>query len=186
MPTIAVEGEGALDDVALEPAVEEIGSALGEEVEEELLVGEIEPQHALADARALQQLEHAATGIGGRAQNEIAQHVGGPRDRRLVGGKALGVAGGELRDRGLALGEAAAHQQEARGIDRPEVRSRALDDSEAVPGELEIGDDLGIEQAHGVGGDRVAKAGMELLRHRRAADDVVTLQHERVEPGAGR
>ena len=43
-------------------------------------------------------------------------------------------------------------------IDRPEVCSRPLDDLETVAGELEIGDDSRIEQAHGVGGDRVAEA----------------------------
>ena len=38
-------------------------------------------------------------------------------------------------------------------------------------GEPQIGDDLGIEQGHRVGGDRIAEAGMELFRHGRAADD---------------
>ena len=46
-------------------------------------------------------------------------------------------------------------------------------------------DHLGLEQADRVAGDRIAEAGMELLGHRRAADDVAPLEHAHLEPGAG-
>ena len=47
-----------------------------------------------------------------------------------------------------------------------------------MPHQLEIADHDRIEQAHGVGCDRVAKARMELLGDRRAADDCILLQHD--------
>src|SRR3546814_4473274 len=42
-------------------------------------------------------------------------------------------------------------------------------------GELHVGDDLRLEQADRVAGDRIAEAGMKLLGHRSAADDVARL-----------
>jgi hypothetical protein len=124
----AIERERALDHVALEPAVEEIGGALREEVEQQPLVVEIEAQQALADAGALEQLEEAAASVGRRAQDEVAQDIGGTRERRLVGGKTLGIAAREGGDRRLPLGEGAAHQKIARRVDGPEVRRGTLDD----------------------------------------------------------
>ena len=60
-----------------------------------------------------------------------------------------------------------------------------LDDRQAVPRQVHVGDDLGVEQADRVAGDRVAEAGMELLGHRRAADDAAPLQHRDLQAGAG-
>src|SRR3546814_18622703 len=42
-------------------------------------------------------------------------------------------------------------------------------------GELHVGDDLRLEQADRVAGDRISEAGMKLLGHRSAADDVARL-----------
>ena len=56
---------------------------------------------------------------------------------------------------------------------------------EAMRAEIEIADDGGIEQADGVARDRVAKARMEFLRYRRAADDGVFLQHDNAQARAG-
>ena len=47
----AVEGEGGLDDVALEPAVEKIGGAVREEVEQRALVVERRAEHAPPERR---------------------------------------------------------------------------------------------------------------------------------------
>ena len=174
----SVEGEGALDDVALEPAVEEVGGAAREQVEQRALLIDIEARQAPPEHAALDQLGDAAAGVGRRLQHEVAQHVGGALEHGVVGREPFGIARRELGDRGLPLGQATAHQEIARVVHRPEVRRRTLDDLEAVLGQLEIGDDLRIEQAHRVGGDRVAKAGVEFLGHRRAADDVVLLQHD--------
>jgi hypothetical protein len=43
--------------------------------------------------------------------------------------------------------------------------------------QLQITDDLGLQQAHGVGRGRVAEAGMEFLRNRSAAYHAAPLQN---------
>ena len=63
------------------------------------------------------------------------------------------------------------------GIDRPEIGDRPFDDAEPAAFELELSDHLRIEQAHRVGRDRIAKARMEFLRHRRPAEARVLLDH---------
>jgi hypothetical protein len=54
-----------------------------------------------------------------------------------------------------------------------------------VLGEAHVGNDLRLEQADGVAGDRVAEARVELLGHRGAADHVAALEQAHLEPGAG-
>ena len=44
-------------------------------------------------------------------------------------------------------------------------------------GQVQIGDDLGVEQAHGVGRDRIAETRMKFLRYRGAAHDLAALDH---------
>src|SRR3546814_11718326 len=58
---------------------------------------------------------------------------------------------------------------------RQEITDRPLDHAIAMIGELHVGDDLRLEQADRVAGDRIAEAGMKLLGHRSAADDVARL-----------
>ena len=161
--------------------------ALREEVGDEPLILERQLEHAARPSAApLISSEQAAAGVGRRLEHEIAQHVGRAFERRVVGRQALGVARRELaRWPRWRAGEAVGHQQRAVLVDGPEVGGRALDDREAVPRELEVADDLRIEQAHRVGGDRVAKAGMELLGDGRAADDVVLFEHDDGKTGRG-
>ena len=52
-------------------------------------------------------------------------------------------------------------------------------------GEVEVADDLRVEERDGVGGDRIAEAGMKLLRRRRAADLPAALEHRDLEAGGG-
>ena len=58
-----------------------------------------------------------------------------------------------------------------------EILRAALDDAQAVIGQLQVGDDLRVEQADGVGRDRIAEAGMKFLGHRGAADHLAALDH---------
>ena len=94
---------------------------------------------------------------------------------------AAGVALAELCDRGL--GAAFAGQQIAAVGGGQEILRAALDDAQAVIGELQIGDDLRIEQADGVGRDRIAEAGMEFLGHGGAADHLAALDHFHAQAG---
>ena len=52
-----------------------------------------------------------------------------------------------------------------------------LDHRQALLGELQVGDHLRIEQADGIGRDRVAEAGTKLLRHGGAADHLAPFDH---------
>ena len=53
----------------------------------------------------------------------------------------------------------------------------ALDDAQTVLRQFKIANDLGLQQAHGIGGGRIAETGIEFLRHAGAADDVPPLQN---------
>ena len=64
---------------------------------------------------------------------------------------AVGVARAELCHR--LPGAAFAGQEIAAIGGGQEILRAALDDAQAVIGELQIGDDLRVEQADGVGGD---------------------------------
>ncbi len=174
----AVERERRLDGLVLEPLAEEIRGALREEIGDEPLILERQPEHARAEPRALEGFEHAAARVGRRPEHEIAQHGRRPFERRIVGGQTLGISRRELGNRPLPRREPVGHEQCAPRVDRPEVGGRSLHDPETVPRKIEIGNDLGIEQAHRVGGHRVAEPGVELLRHRRAAHDVVLFEDD--------
>ena len=64
-----------------------------------------------------------------------------------------------------------------------EILRAALDDAQAVIGELQVGDDLRIEQADRVGRHRIAETGMEFLGHRGAADHLAALDHFHAQAG---
>src|ERR1700733_7252355 len=51
--------------------------------------------------------------------------------------------------------------------------------------EAQVGDHLGVQEAHGVTGGGIAETGMEFLGHGRTADDVASLQHPHLEAGLG-
>src|SRR5690606_557807 len=67
-----------------------------------------------------------------------------------------------------------------------EVRERTRDDSQAVGGKVELGDDATLKKAHRVARHRVAEPGMELLGDGRAADESVPLEHRDAQSRAGK
>src|SRR5207249_4136458 len=68
---------------------------------------------------------------------------------------------------------------------REKIGERPFDDSQSMLDKPQLADHLGVEQAHGIGGRGVAKAGREFLGDRRAADDGAALEHPYLEAGAG-
>ena len=50
---------------------------------------------------------------------------------------------------------------------------------------IEVADDFRVQERDRIGGDGVAKAGMEFLGDRRAADDGAALEHDDFEPRGG-
>jgi hypothetical protein len=63
------------------------------------------------------------------------------------------------------------------------ILRRAFDDPQAVVAQPEIGRDLRVQQADGVGCDRIAEPGMEFLGHRGAADHLAAVDHLHAQAG---
>ena len=128
-----VEAERRLDRGGLEPAIEHLARALGEEVEHVAL-----PRAGRARGSAcatFQRVEHradAAADVGRRLEHELAQHVGDAIEHRVVARQALGVARENLRDLGLRRREPAADLEISAVGQRQEIRERPLDDREPV------------------------------------------------------
>ncbi len=175
-----VEAEQRLDQIALEAIVEHVAGRAREQVEQRPLALQRE---AAQDVRAAERIERLADGMHAEAfdhirrgaQHEFAQHVGDGFQLRVELVDPQGIAFAEFRD-GL-MGAAFAGQQIASIRRRQEVLRAALDDPQAVAMQVQIRDDLRIEQAHRVGGHRIAEAGIKLLRHRRAADHLAAIDH---------
>ena len=173
-PDDPIEAEHRLDRVALEPLVEDVAGRAGEELHEIALPFEPERAQAISDLGGIGE----GGEIGGdpmsgrevrrRLERERPQNVGQALEPRLIRREPPGVAGGEFRH--LGLGPAGTGLQITPVGQGQEVRQRALDDPEAMGGEIEVADDLRVEERDGVGGDRIAEAGMEFLGDRRAAD----------------
>lgn len=121
--------------------------------------------------------------IGRLLQGEIAQHIRNGVDLGRIGVVALGIAWAEAGDLGarhaLTCLEVLAIRQ------REEVGQAALDDFQAVAGQIEVADDLRVEEADGVGCDRVAKARVKLIRHGRSSDHGALLDHLHLQARGG-
>ena len=68
-------------------------------------------------------------------------------------------------------------------IERQKILHRSLENLQAVFVQPQILDDLRVQQADGVAGRGIAKAGVELLGDRRAADDATTLENPHFQAG---
>ena len=79
-----------------------------------------------------------------------AQHADGAAEFGIVIVKPRGILGGEFRVGLASPRRAVGHEQSALIVDRPEIGGRPLDNLQAIPLELEIGNDLRIQQAHRV------------------------------------
>ena len=116
-----------------------------------------------------------------RAQHEGAQHVGDLFELAVERIDPGGVAFAQFCH-GL-MGAALAGQQIAAVGGGQKILRAALDDPQAVLGQFQVGHDLRIEQADGVGRDRIAEPGMEFLGHRGAADHLAALDHLHAQAG---
>ena len=136
-------------------------------------------------AQGPQQAWQAVAQIGRGLLGQAAQHVADLVKHGVIGRQRFGVAIGELGEFGLGALQPAAQLQVAGLVDRQEVGDRPLDNAQAVAVQAHVGDHLRIEQADRVAGHRVAKAGMEFLGHRRAADHRPGLadRHLQARPG---
>src|SRR5262249_53958208 len=115
-----------------------------------------------------------------RPQHEVAQHIGGGIDLAVEGAPSLGIGAAEFRE--LMFGLALRNQQITAVGSREKILRTPLDYAKPVIVELQIPDALRVKQAHRVGGDRVAEAGINLLRYRRAAYDASPLKNLDLQP----
>ncbi len=180
-----VEAERRLDQLALEPAVEELPRALGEQREDVALRLDPQPRRAAPLCGEAEQRADPAARVRRGLEREVAQHIGDGFERSVIGRQRSGVGGREAREFRLRLRQPAADLEIAAPRQRQEVGEVARDHPIAVRGEVHVGDDLRAEQADGVARDRIAEAGGELLGHRRAADDPARLDDADLEPRAG-
>ena len=116
-----------------------------------------------------------------RAQHEGAQHVGDLLEFAAEGVDPVGVAFAEFGDR--FMGAAFAGQQIAAIGGGQEILRAALDDAQAMLAQFQVGNDLRVEQADGIGRDRIAETRMKFLGHRRAADHLAALDHFHAQAG---
>ena len=177
-----VREEERLDLLGLVVAVEEIAEAAGQERDHAPGLGRRDAAEAAADAQRLEKPRPAPRSDVRRRLEEEGLEVAGealelvvhPHERLRVRGRELF----ELRDGALALrpprnGGAVRKRDQQRRI--------AGHHAQAVPGEIQVADDLGPEHARDVGRRGRAAAGSDLLGHAGAADDRAPLEHERRE-----
>ncbi len=187
-PDHAVESEQGLDRVAFEPAVQPFPGRASEQIDQIALGGPVQRLDAQAQRPGGQSGAEAGQPqtrgqIGRGLQHLIAQHIG---DRVQPAAIVIQPGGISRREPGhLPRSQAPLAYRQAVAVRQgQEVRHAALDHAQAVTGQLHVGDNLGIEQADGVAGGRVAIAGMEFLGDRRAADHGAALEHAHLQPGA--
>ena len=111
--------------------------------------------------------------VGRRLEHEIAQDARETTDLGLIGRIAGSVRSAEFCD--LALGAALTGKEVAPVRQRQKILRAAFDNTQTVLVQLEVADDLRLQQTHGVGRRRVAKAGMEFLRDGCAPDHAAPL-----------
>ncbi len=179
-----VEAERALDEVVLEPAVEEIARALDEQVHHVALRLDVEAGQPPPLRRGGEQRAQAAAGVRRGLQRQVAEDVGDALERRLVPREGLGVLGREAGELGLRARRAAAQFQVA-AVVRQEVGDRPRQHPPAALVQAHVADDFRPQQADGVACRRVAEAGGEFLGHRRPADDVAAFEDADLQPRAG-
>src|SRR5689334_5306501 len=177
-PDDAGRGHRRLQDVRLEPLVEEVHGRHRHQLDLVVAVVVRQPAESLAHEEEVLQALPVQLGRVGRRHSEDrldeASHVG---HRLAVLVVRLGVDLRVARD--LAVSPAVV-------VDAPEIvavghrRERAVErqDLEAVPRQVEVADDLGPQKRDDVGADREAEAGEDLLGHRGAAEHMAPLEHE--------
>ena len=181
----AVEREGGLHRLVFEPACEIIGCAFGEEARQVALRFERQLENLAGETRAFPECVKPPTSVGRRFEEQPLQYACGTVERFVISGQARGILFGELRNSGLAAGEAIGHHEGAALVDGPEVGDGAFHDLEPVPMEIEVADDLRVEQAHRIRGNGIAETGMKLFGVCGAAHVRVLFQNHHVEAGRG-
>ena len=180
-----VGGQGRLELVGLEPAIEQSARGSGEDVDG---VGGSRAETAERSAEGHERPEVAHAGpqnVRRRRRDRRLDEGRHPIEHGFVRREACGVARAELRD--LAAVEVGIRPEQERATveKRRERRRLAGEHLEPVLGEAQVAHDLFAKEAVDVGGRRDAEAGEGLLGHAGPADQVATLEYEDTQPGPG-
>ena len=175
-----IEAERGLHRRALEPLAEELARRFGEQLEHVALHVARQPREQPPGGQRLDQTGEAAADIGRRPQRQVAQHIGHPVEHRVIARQRLGIALREARELGLRPLEPPAQDQMVALGQRQEIGNGPLDDAIAALHQPHVRDDARLQQADGIARHRIAETGMELLGHRRAADDAPRLDDAHV------
>ncbi len=181
-----IEAEQRLDEVVLEALVEHLAGRAREQVEQIALLLQRQPPQDVGGAERVDDLAHrteakALDEVRRRAQHELAQYVGDGFEFCGERADRGSIVLAQFRDR--LLGAAFAGQQIAAVGRGEEVLRAALDNPQAVIGKFQIRNDLRVEQAHRVGGDRIAEARREFFGDGGAADHLAALDDLHPQPG---
>jgi len=173
-----VEAEQRFHQIGLEALVQHLAGRAREQIEQVALllqrqvaqhIGGAERVEGFADCARTERLDQVRRG----AQHQLPQHVG---DRLELAREVLDrfrIMRAELRNR-LRRAAFAGQEIAAVGCGQKILRA-ALHDPQAVIGEPKLADHLRVEQADGVGRDRIAEAVVKFLGDRGAADDLAPL-----------
>ena len=106
-----------------------------------------------ADCREFAEFAHSLTEaakIGRRNEQNAAEYFNYAADLGLIGGIAGRILGAEFRD--LALGAALSGEQITPIRQRQKILSATLDEAQPALMQLQVLYDLGLQQAHSIGG----------------------------------
>ncbi len=172
VPDDGIEAEPGLHEFAPEPGIEIIGGRFGQQLEQGAQIFRREPAKSVADPasseRFSQRCQLCSVGeVRRRLQDQLAQHIGTRVERPVEGVISFRIASTELRD--TVFGATLGSEQIAAVQGGKEILRATLDNLQPMLEEAKIGDDLGVQQAYGVGRDRVSEPWAKLFRDRRAA-----------------
>ncbi len=191
-----VGGERRLQNVALEPAVENRPGRAREQLDRLRQIGTqiaerpVESPELFAVAEPLAHADMAPLvgqrqRVGCRLAEHRLEHRGHPLQKRVVARILDGIFHAELGDLAVAEREVGPHRQAAAIGQRRERRRRARQNLEPVFPQLQLADDFREKQADHIGGGRDLVARPELLGGRAAAQHVPPLEHAHLLPGPG-
>ena len=166
----------------LEPLLREVGDRHRAPAQQVLPVLAAQPAQRPAEAREREEIAQVEPlGVGRRQLQQTGEHRGDPRERRVELGIARRVPCREAAELG-GRARGVAEQAEAAPVrvrrEDARLRQRPL---QPVAREVERRDELRPQRTGRVRDRRGPEAGMELLRDRRAADRLATLDHDRLE-----
>ena len=176
---------GALQRVVLEPLVEQVAHRHRQHAVELVEVAAAEAGGARGLPQELEEVAGPARPQRGRGpEHDGAQERGGALEQRLELAEDLGVARRDARQRGAHGGRVLVEEDRTpvgrEGGEGGVQRDRVI----AEVAQAQVGDHLGLEHGHHVGGARDALAGPQLLGDARAPHQLAALQDAHAQAGA--